>query len=112
MGFCKILASLAVACLAAAPALAKGTDRDKFEKKVSRIARPSGPFAFGKARGLCACAEDGAGVIAGQVGMLFYSPASLMQESFLLVSCVIPLFAEDGSLASSEVCESWTPLAR
>jgi hypothetical protein len=112
MAFRSILgAVLAALCLGAPPALGAATDQDKFEKKVSRVARASG-FDFAKPRGLCTCTEDGVGVSAGQAGLLFYSPASLIQESFVVISCVIPFFDTAGALVRSTVCESWTLLSR
>ena len=112
MAFRNILvAALAALCLAAPPALAAASDQDKFEKKVSRFALASGSD-FAKPRGLCTCTEDGVGVSAGQAGLLFYSPASLMMEHFINVSCVIPFFDAEGALDRSEVCESWTLLSR
>ena len=93
MAFRNILA--AALCLAAPPALAAATDQAQFEKKVSRFARSS-DFDFAKPRGLCACTEDAVGVSAGQAGLLFYSPASPLDESFVNISCVIPFFDAGG----------------
>jgi hypothetical protein len=106
------LVALGSLCLAP-PALAASTDFEKFERKVARYAHASGSVDHAKPRGLCTCvADEVAGVVQTHTGVLVYSPASMMMEFSLTVSCEIPFFDADGALARTSPCKTWTLLSR
>jgi hypothetical protein len=108
-----VLAVLGSLALSAAPALAAGTVKERFEKKVARYAEPLAALDFAKPRGLCTCSADGPSALAGQAGILAYEfESGIGGVTVPVVGCEVPIFDAAGAAVAMQACVSWSLLRR
>jgi len=106
-----VLAALSALCLAAAPALAAPTVKEKFEKRLARYAQPAAALDASKPRGVCVCESD-ATLPAGSAGVLVYETLPLVGTAVVVVTCEVLGFDAAGAAIANDACDVWKMIGR
>jgi len=84
--------------------LATQTVEDKFLSALEKVAPPRGTLQnTGKFKALCVCVGTGV----ASVGVIESLPGAAVQAT-----CMLPMFAADGSVLASAFCGAWVPLTK
>jgi hypothetical protein len=102
-----VVVALATTALVARTAVA-GSDRERYEAAVKKVALPFGSFFNGPPRklskGLCVCISDDLVGVLETIAGTGASPPS--------ITCTRYFFNPDGSVAAAIGCGDWTPLTK
>ena len=102
----RMALGLAAVCLAWAGAAVAGTDQEKWDAAIAKLAVPLGSFPSKLSKAFCVCNDPLDLTHAGQLET-FPAPNNKVG-----VSCTVYSFNPDGSKLGASSCISWTPMAK